>query len=189
MIWPAHCCVPAFVSAALAHQQEEPPPPGDLARMLDVRVPTGSPNPFALLVSEEPNRFGVSPAVAFPRLGALLERRYPALAGSHLTIDQIPFRMAPEACEQFVAAGVTVGIGLDNGLVGENRLMGTRHVLRVTGTSSLRVDLMDDSEDGVQLSIDWADAEKASLAVNDGFWLIGHQDHLGPVFRDFGPSL
>lgn len=176
-IWPPHCCVAAYVDAAVRILGGTVSDRVSLARELGTTTDPGMENPWHLPVTSEPLSLGVTAMAARQRLPQILQRIDQKLVFRHVPFATIAFEQYPEVFEQALSRGCVIGVGFDY-----TRLFGdavtARHVARASvGGSSQEVLLFDDSHRALRsvATVAWPALEQAILAIDDGFWIIGER--------------
>lgn len=177
--WPPHCCVPAFVHAALLAEGVVPPEPRYLAHAIGVQVGSTDPNPFGLQVTADADERGVKPAHAVGTISRILADCAPFLAFRHVPFTTITFQLFEDVLAEALARRCTVGAGVDPSLLPLPSIPHQRHVVHVIHYSDHRADFVDDSAGaGPPIRVDWLTLERAVHAVCDGFWILGRQERL-----------
>jgi hypothetical protein len=179
-VWPPHCCVAAFVDAAIRTLCGQQLDRASLARDLKTVTAPGLANPWGLDIDEDPSAQGVLARTAVRQLGTLLQRVNSELSFRHIRFSTIAFEQYPDVFGQAISLGNVVGIGFDYSLLfGES--LRARHVARARLASNpTEVVLVDDSHRGKLpvVTVDWPALERAVFAVDDGFWVIGPRHSL-----------
>lgn len=119
--WPAHCCVPAFLGAAVGALAQ--PVIADscdtrrvLAHLTQATLPSEDVNPWGLPTSDEPDDWGVTPSKAlatFPEVAAFLNARAD-LVFEICPFNEVPFGLYEDAVSDLIAGGAVVGISFDH---------------------------------------------------------------------------
>lgn len=177
MNWPPHCCVPAYVVAALSAFGFKVRDNAAVARELGILVGPDDLNPWQLPVTALPDARGIAPADAIARIPALIRRYHSSLSFRHLRFSHIPCEMYREV---FIDARsrccVGVGFSYSRLITGDANC---RHVTRLEpGDTENQAFIVDDSAKGESHSVSWDSLEAAVRAANDGFWIIGSRADL-----------
>ena len=179
LCWPPQCCVPAFVYAALLSEDIEPIEPQFLARMIGVRVGPGDANPYGLPIASKKKEFGVTAGDAKIAIGRLLDMHANHLGFRHIPFSTIQFELYPDVLREALESKCYVGAGVDPSRLPIPALQGLRHVVRLAALDGVRIQFIDDcSQTPSLIEIDWDTLERAILAVDDGFWVIGRKECL-----------
>lgn len=120
-LWPAQCCVPAFLYAAVSSLAQRVLPEGPvtrraLARLMGVTLSPDDANPWGLPTSSLPSDWGVSPAQAlevFPAVAALLGAQADLVLGIR-PMDEIPFRLYEDELLELGAKNAVVAVSFDH---------------------------------------------------------------------------
>lgn len=173
--WPPHCCVPAFINAALIRLGYPPDDPYILPGLLGVCVGPKDLNPLKLRVTDDNNERGLSATDAVARINRLFKTQHSNIVFQHVPLKTIAYNLYEEFMEAALENDIVVGIGVDYPILSNNHGPTCRHVLRVERLYSGLVHLFDDSLelDPPHIETDFEQIERASLNVADGFWLIG----------------
>lgn len=176
--WPPHCCVPAFVHAALLHYGVSVKVPETLPSILGVVVGPNDANPLALPISRSQIR-GVTASEARQRINQLFIELGLPVRFRHVPLKHIDFGLYEDVLECALARELVVGVGVEYSRLAASERR-SQHVLRVLRTTNHRVSLFDDSgeTEPAHLTAHWDDLERAILAAPDGFWLVGLPEQL-----------
>jgi dCTP deaminase len=175
--WPPHCCVPAFLHAALKELGHADIDPAKLATKIGVKVGPLDSNPFGLQVVESATARGVLPSVAVRTINVLLGEINSDFAFRHLRFNEIACDGEFEVLETALRRQLIVGVGLDYSHLDSSVLPQTRHLMRISRAVEHDIELADDFTGGIQMRR-WDHVELASKALLDGFWLIGPRNQL-----------
>lgn len=178
--WPPHCCVAAFVAAALQNYGLRSVGRPEIARRIGVRVGINDENPFQLSTTEQSDQTGLAPAYAAVTINKMLAECNTGLAFRHVRFDQIALDGEQQVLEEALRRSVVVGVGVDYSLIESNHPLSQRHLFRVCGMEGEQVCLVDDSR-GSRLEnviLQWDQLEAATKSIGDGWWMIGRTDQL-----------
>lgn len=183
--WPPHCCVPAFVHAALEIFGIPFEAPFTLPTLLGVRVGPADSNPLALPVAAPGEVCGVTASEAERSINRLFHDLELPLHFRHVPFNEITLRLYDDVLRCALDRELVVGLGLDySQLVTPKGKSGTLHVLRVLTMANNQLLLFDDSHEcrPPQFSCSWDEVERTVLAVPDGYWLIGSSANLALAY-------
>ncbi len=174
--WPPQCCVPAFLYAAIIELGIPFDKPEQLPAMLGVRVVRNEANPFGLLTAETTESAGISAASAAKAIEIFLRNNATTLRFRHIRLCEITLGLCEDVLREALRRKVIVGIGVDYSIL-SGQQSGERplHVFRVSSIEQSTLTLFDDSGECEPRVIDvsWDAAEHATVAADDGLWLIG----------------
>lgn len=180
--WPARCCVPAFVAAAVRQLSGERLGMRDLAHRLGVVVAPTDANPFDLPVrAVEP---GAQVPVVLTLIPRVLQEISPDLAFRHLPLSHVTLGLYEDVVLEFWKRGSVVGLGLDYRELSsaEGAAAPLKHVVRLTQfdpQDRRYIFCLDDEAGGDDAKrVRWDSLEIASRRINDGFWIIGRRGTL-----------
>lgn len=193
--WPPHCCVPAFVHAALNANRITPRSPAVLSALLRVRVGAEDENPFGLPVAEPHGVRGVTASDAAQSIQALLADMDSPISFRYVPFNRVPYGMYEEVLHEALLRGLVVGLGLDVAKLDlAPRTSPALHVFRVIGFNNKQVTLFDDSREcsPAEMTRAWDEIELSVLAAFGGFWFFGPKTELAltnapPLRRDVSP--
>ncbi|MEA3015342.1 MAG: hypothetical protein QOI38_64 [Sphingomonadales bacterium] len=188
--WPPHCCVPAYVHAALAGFGVSVETPSVLPSLLGVHVGPNDENPLGLPVTSDDSVRGMTASGASKAVPELLKALGSPLSFRHVRFNEIPFALYEDilraALESRVASAAGVKWSAFDRSPGASDAL---HLLRVTSFDGGMVSLFDDSREcePPEMKRPWQELESAVLAAADGFWFIGSKadlNHLlSPIYR------
>lgn len=173
--WPAHCCVPAFVYAALCANGIDLREPTLLPARLGVHVGADDDNPLDLPIAETNNVRGVTVAVAEQLIQVLIDDLELPVFFRYLPFNKIPFGLYEDVLQDALNKGFIVGLGVDVSKLNVSHCQDKAlHVFRVIGFNHKHVTLFDDSRECTppQLTLVWDDVERSVLSAEGGFWLL-----------------
>lgn len=179
--WPPHCCVPAFVHAALENFGIPFDALSMLPALLGVRVGSADANPLALPVAAPGEVCGVTASEAVRSISRLFHDLELPIHFRHVPFNEITLRLYDNVLRCALDRELVVGLGIDySQLVTPKGKSRTLHVLRVLNMTNDQLLLFDDSHDRrpPQFSCSWDEVERTVLAVPDGYWLIGSPANL-----------
>ena len=174
--WPPQCCVPAFLYAAIRELGIPFDKPEQLPAMLGVRVVRNDANPLGLLTAETTLSAGISAANAAKAIEIFLRNNATTLRFRHIRLCEITLGLWEDVLREALRRNVIVGIGVDYSVLsGRQSDERSLHVFRVSSIEQSTLTLSDDSGECEPRVFDvpWYAAEHATVAANDGLWLIG----------------
>ena len=173
--WPPHCCVPAFLHAALGKCEVALPDPLKLPGLLGVQVGPNDLNPLQLDITKDLNQRGITREQAMACINDYFKKFYPALMFRHIPFKEIQFQMYEDVLASELGKGSVVGIGVDFTMLSNGSGDICRHVLRVESLIKGKAVLFDDSHElnQPQIEVDFFKIEQAALSISDGYWVVG----------------
>lgn len=174
--WPAHCCVPAFVYAALNINGIDFLEPASLPSLLGVHVGPDDDNPLGLPLAEMDDDRGVTVTVAERMIQAMLDELELPIFFRYLPFKEIPLGLYEDVLSDALNKGLVIGLGVDVSKLSIAQCQDKAlHVLRVVNSNYKYVMLFDDSYEFVppELICTWDEVERSVLAAKGGFWLFG----------------
>lgn len=131
LVWPPHCCVPAFLYSALGKCGVDLPDPLTLPKLLGVQVGPEDINPLQLRITEDFDQRGITCEQAVGRINNYLQKYYPCFAFRHIKFKNIQFKMYGEVLATALEKGLIVGIGVNYTLLKNRSGEVYRHLFRV----------------------------------------------------------
>jgi hypothetical protein len=186
--WPAHCCVPAFVHAALRASGIDLKEPASLPALLGVHVGANDENPLDLQIAETDDARGVTVAVAEKSIQALLDDLKLSISFRYLPFNEIPLSLYEDVLQDALNKGFIVGLGADVSQLDIENCQGKAlHVFRVVGFNYNSITLFDDAYECYppELTRAWHEVERSVLAAESGFWIFGPKAELALTFTQF----
>jgi hypothetical protein len=188
--WPAQCCVPAFVYAALRIKGIAFQNPATLPLRLGVCVGPDDANPLGLPVVEEgkDHVHGVAAKAVEPLIQALLTDMMIPMFFRYLPVNKVPLDLYEDIVIDALKEDLVVGLGVDvSQLWTISRGNKALHVFRVLSLLQGKITLFDDSAECTPAKIvcDWEVIEQGMLSARGGFWIFGDRAALDLRF----PSL
>jgi hypothetical protein len=174
--WPAHCCVPAFVHAALCANGIDLKEPATLPGLLGVHVGADDENPLDLPIAETDDARGVTVTVAERLIQVLIDDLGLPVFFRYLPFNEIPFSLYEDVLQDALNKGFIVGLGVDVSKLNISHCQDKAlHVFRVIGFNHKHVTLFDDSRECYppQFTFAWDEVERSVLSAKGGFWLLG----------------
>lgn len=174
--WPAHCCVPAFVHAALRANDIHLKEPASLPILLGVHVGADDNNPLDLPIAKTDDVRGVTVSVAERLIQALLDDLKLPIFFRYIPFNEIPLGLYEDVLQETLNMSFIVGLGVDVSKLNIARCQDKAlHVFRVVNFNQNYVTLFDDSLEcsPPELTCAWDEVERSILAANGGFWLLG----------------
>lgn len=174
--WPPECCVPAFLSGALAAKHFSAPEPRALPRLLGVRVRADQYNPLRLSIADHCNPPGLRAIDAEREINRLFHEYSIPLACRRVPFLEISFGLWEDVLDAALAKSVVVGVGVDFGVLARRTTQSSAwHVLRVLSRDGDELKVVDDSGEAIPVlsTISMDRTFKAVMAIPDGFWMIG----------------
>ncbi|SFH52803.1 hypothetical protein SAMN04488020_12021 [Palleronia marisminoris] len=181
-IWPPHCCVPAFVHAALVQHGVEFPFPETIPGLIGVRVDPSQDNPLKLALADAAHPPGIRGADAELEVNRMFADLELDLRLRRVRFDSLKAELWVDVLDAALSSGAAVGIGFDY-----NHFMGrttpkaaAQHVLRVLYRDVGSLTLFDDSGEAKPATInaDFQRVKSAVLSIRDGFWIINDRTRL-----------
>lgn len=175
-LWPPHCCVPAFVKAALRQLGVDCPGDEAFARFLGVRVAPGQENPFGLTFATETHPAGISAGDAERQINRLCRSLQVPIYFRHVPFRSIAFGLWEDVLQTARRSSAVVGVGVDyHQLEKIEPDRSALHVLRIVECRRNTVKLYDDSGESVPtcFEISHDRLERAVIAASDGYWILG----------------
>ena len=179
--WPPHCCVAAFVHAALIEHSIPFEAPAALPSLLGIRVDEGDYNPLMLPIAPPGYVSGLTAAEASLTINKLFRELNLEISYRHIPLNEVMLGLTEDVLSSALQRRLVVGLGVNYSHFYCSRAMADAlHVFRVTSFTGNRVILFDDSRelDPPTFGKPWREAELASLAISDGLWLIGKVEDL-----------
>jgi hypothetical protein len=164
------------------------PAPLVLPGLLGVRVGASDLNPLALPIAKEGESKGLTVSDAKVGIRSVLAEISVALSFRHVPFNQIELGLYEDLLRYCIDRGLVVGLGLKWQMIaGDGNNSETLHVVRVLGVEGDNIVLFDDSMecDPPSLTRPWVDVERAVLAAQDGFWIMGEK---GNLVLPYGPD-
>lgn len=178
--WPPHCCVAAFVVAAIHSILDLSLDRALVARAIGTRVGPEDRNPFGLQVTLDPELLGVTRPAAEGRLPSLLKEFDSRLTFQHTPFNTVTLGLFDEVLRSLTSKAVVVGVGLRwDCLIGQAHQ--SRHVCRAQPAEGPEEVILLDDSSGIPphpYRFRWETVEHAVRHLGDGFWLIGWEEVL-----------
>lgn len=173
--WPPQCCAVAFFSKARESLNLSPLAPQHIARGLDVRVSPNDDNPWDLRVEENRKLQGTRPSELHTKWRDVFGDAQ-AFSFRYIPFNTVSFEMYWDLANAALVAGLVVGLGFDYSCISGGEA--ASHVCRIesvvpTSGTAFRISLVDDSQNGLRLTVESEALQQAVRAVEGGFWLLG----------------
>jgi hypothetical protein len=180
-LWPAQCCVPAFIHAALVHFGITNLVPEALPSILGVRVRPDQENPLGLALANDAYPPGISGADAEREVNRVCRDLGLPIRLRRVPLNSIAFDLWEDVLVAALESGAAVGVGLDyHVLTGADSLRSAQHVLRVVSLREDTFELFDDSGEMVppHSYVGGDRLHRAIVAIPDGLWIVGRKRDL-----------
>ena len=182
--WPPQCCVAAFLYSALEGQGVKYESPLALPALLGTNVGPGDKNPLNLPINSDKKLRGLTVSRAVATFAEFFKNECMDLAFRYIAFKEVPLALYGDVLKKALSENISVGLGMDvSYLALHTSSVPANHVFRVTAFDGAEVLLVDESGEcetrifKKEIEV----IERAVLAADNGFWLVGPQQKIHNV--------
>lgn len=176
--WPDFTCVLCFFIKGF-ERLGYALTPNELAKYLDIKIPTNENNPFLLEQTSDESSLGIKPHLASKQVNDFILSQLPDsnLKFFHIPLNTILYRMYFEFLQELQKYNIVIGFGYNYSDFKSDGGEGVKnkHVsfLSEFNQDSVVIEDFYINNNGVVWDTSFEKFIKSIESVNDGFWLIG----------------